>query len=183
MEKRSSSNASEFVLFLLFDSILNWFAGFQKLFLNSQCFLHSKVDLFFGKSKNKGANYEALSNKISTVQDNGKMSREEVEMVMEKLRIACDQEDEMIHGSNEISDLFEDKEPSVEEVKEAFDVFDVNRDGFVDAGELQRVLCSLGFVQGSKMKECEKMIRVFDENRDGLIDFDEFVKLMESSFF
>ena len=45
------------------------------------------------------------------------------------------------YGSKELSKLFEEQEPSLEEVKQAFDVFDENKDGFIDAKELQRVLC------------------------------------------
>lgn len=86
------------------------------------------------------------------------------------------------YGSDELSRLFEEEEPSLEELKEAFDVFDVNRDGFIDALELQRVLCILGLKEGLKMDNCNKMIKNFDENRDGRIDFREFVKFMEHSF-
>ncbi|KAL0431721.1 UNVERIFIED_CONTAM: putative calcium-binding protein CML46 [Sesamum radiatum] len=71
--------------------------------------------------------------------------------------------------------------PNLEEVKEAFDVFDSNRDGFIDAEELQKVLCALGLKEGSEMENCRRMIGLFDENGDGRIDFDEFVKFMESS--
>ncbi|KAK9188953.1 hypothetical protein WN944_020358 [Citrus x changshan-huyou] len=78
--------------------------------------------------------------------------------------------------------LFEEKEPSLEEVKDAFDVFDENKDGFIDALELQRVLCILGMKEGFQLENCKKMIKTFDENGDGSIDFKEFVKFMESSF-
>ncbi|ESR56647.1 hypothetical protein CICLE_v10024475mg, partial [Citrus x clementina] len=84
--------------------------------------------------------------------------------------------------SRELSRLFEEKEPSLEEVKDAFDVFDENKDGFIDALELQRVLCILGMKEGFQLENCKKMIKTFDENGDGSIDFKEFVKFMESSF-
>lgn len=106
-------------------------------------------------------------------------------MVMEKLGIFCSPEGEELQewfGSNELSGLFDEKEPSLEEVKEAFDVFDENRDGFIDAGELQTVLCILGLKEGKQLENCKKMIRTFDENRDGRIDFNEFVKFMENGF-
>ncbi|XVE83761.1 hypothetical protein DITRI_Ditri16bG0112500 [Diplodiscus trichospermus] len=75
-----------------------------------------------------------------------------------------------------------EEEPSLEEVKQAFDVFDVNKDGFIDAEELQRVLCILGLKEGLKMENCIKMIKTFDKNGDDRIDFQEFVKFMENSF-
>ncbi|KAG6524158.1 hypothetical protein ZIOFF_014049 [Zingiber officinale] len=71
--------------------------------------------------------------------------------------------------------LFEEKEPSLEEVKEAFLVFDENGDGFIDAAELQSVLRRLGFAEGAELEECREMIRVYDANEDGKIGFSEFV--------
>ncbi|KAL7094737.1 hypothetical protein ACP275_11G122800 [Erythranthe tilingii] len=79
-------------------------------------------------------------------------------------------------------DLFEERSPCLDEVKEAFDVFDENRDGFIDAKELHKVLCALGLNEGLEMENCRRMIGVFDENGDGRIDFDEFVKFMEINF-
>ncbi|KAF6148144.1 hypothetical protein GIB67_011919 [Kingdonia uniflora] len=182
MEKTSSHTYSpsfslaDVLEFIFFHVIFNWVIKIQKYY---RYFL-------VGRSKRKLAKSESFNHKVrvSEKQDDGKLEREDVEMVMEKLRIVCDPKCEKLQerlGLNEVSCMF-DEEPSVEEVKEAFDVFDVNKDGFVDATELQRVLSSLGCREGSEMERCEKMIRTFDENEDGMIDFDEFVKLMERSF-
>ncbi|KAF9626224.1 hypothetical protein IFM89_031351 [Coptis chinensis] len=196
MEKTSSNTLSPFSLagliwFLLFDGVLNWIIEFKKFYSSSRCFFQSLTEFFVGKSKGgsekKIANSELLKHKLSLKEkvEDGKLSREDVEMVMGNLRIVCNPDEDKPRerlGLHELSVLFEEKEPSVEEVKEAFDIFDENRDGFVDASELQRVICSLGFKEGSKLVDCETMIRAFDENRDGKIDFNEFVKLMENSF-
>ncbi|XP_075475251.1 putative calcium-binding protein CML46 [Primulina tabacum] len=82
---------------------------------------------------------------------------------------------------NDVFALFESRSPRLDEVKEAFDVFDKNKDGFIEAWELWKVLCDLGLDEGSKMEDCRRMIGAFDENGDGMIDFDEFVKFMENS--
>lgn len=79
-------------------------------------------------------------------------------------------------GCSEIAGVFEE-EVRVEELKEAFDVFDQDNDGFIDAKELQRVLLALGLRQGEELKACRKMIGVFDDDGDEKIDFHEFVKL------
>ncbi|XP_026378283.1 probable calcium-binding protein CML45 [Papaver somniferum] len=89
---------------------------------------------------------------------------------------------EMRLNSVEFSNLFDEDEPSLTELKKAFDLFDQNKDGFIDERELQDVLFKLGFKEGHDIKECKRMIRVFDDNRDGRIDFNEFVKCMEKSF-
>ncbi|GFY84903.1 calcium-binding EF-hand family protein [Actinidia rufa] len=96
------------------------------------------------------------------IEEDGDLCKEDVEEVM--------------------TSLFEEKEPGLNEVKEAFDVFDENRDGFLDAGELQRVLCNLGFKDGLDIEKCRRMIDAFDDNGDGTIDFTEFVKLVEKMF-
>lgn len=116
------------------------------------------------------------------VEDN-KLSIGEVKIVMEKLGTLCELDDENSQeriGLDEIAGLF-DEEPSPEEVKEAFDMFDKNNDGFIDAGELGKVLSTLGVMEPSEV-ECQRMIRVFDDNGDGRIDFQEFVKILEPSF-
>ncbi|KAL6294747.1 hypothetical protein ACE6H2_002889 [Prunus campanulata] len=85
-------------------------------------------------------------------------------------------------GAEELWRLFDEEEPSLEEVKEAFDVFDENRDGFIDAAEVQRALSNFGFKDAFGLDECQRMINEADMNQDGVIDFDEFVKHMENSF-
>lgn len=104
-----------------------------------------------------------------------KLSIEEVKMAMEELIILQETSD-----SSEIASLFEE-EVSLEEVTEAFSLFDENNDGFIDTGELRNVLGKLIFTQFSEA-ECKKMISAFDDDKDGRIDFDEFVKLLECSF-
>ncbi|RRT38981.1 hypothetical protein B296_00040689, partial [Ensete ventricosum] len=112
------------------------------------------------------------------------LGREDVEMVMDVMGLRCSSDGEPLRevSSDELSSLFEEKEPSLEEVKETFRVFDQNGDGFIDALELQRVLTGLGFVEGSETDACGRMIELYDENHDGKIDFVEFVRLMEMSF-
>ncbi|OMO53596.1 Calcium-binding EF-hand [Corchorus olitorius] len=98
----------------------------------------------------------------------------EVKMVIEGA--LCNRENE-----DKIGGLFEEDEPSLEEVKEAFDVFDENKDGFIDTNELRNVLFSLRFMEASE-EDCKRMIKGFDYNLDGRIDLGEFIKVMEKSF-
>ncbi|PHU07719.1 putative calcium-binding protein CML30 [Capsicum chinense] len=80
--------------------------------------------------------------------------------------------------SNDIFDLFgEELEAKEQDIKEAFDVFDENKYGFIDERDLQRVFCAMGLKEVVKLDNRNKMIMAFDENRDGRIDFWEFVKL------
>ncbi|GAB4827318.1 hypothetical protein Ancab_034204 [Ancistrocladus abbreviatus] len=109
----------------------------------------------------------------------GEMCKEDIMTVMEKLGVPCNPEEELVCGGETIKGIFEEREISLDEVKEAFLVFDENRDGFIDASELQRVMCILRLRQGSELQACRLMIRAFDENGDGKIDFAEFVSFME----
>ena len=82
-------------------------------------------------------------------------------------------------GEEDLVGMFEEEEPSFEEIKETFKVFDGDEDGFVGAEDLQRVVLSLGLKECCSFDECKNMIKRFDVNGDGLIDFQEFVTLMD----
>lgn len=203
MEDTSSTNrSSSFPLWILVDVFLvhkisNWVNFIHKFVPRFHSFLQSKLD--FGNSKvrsvkstsSSNSSFEeelSINNHQQVLEDKKdvdvKLSREDVTTVMETLGIFCSPESEELQdwfSSNNLPGLFEE-EPSLKEVKEAFDVFDKNGDGFIDAEELQRVLSLLGLKQGSDIENCKRMIRSFDENRDGRIDFNEYVKLMEASF-
>ncbi|THU51881.1 hypothetical protein C4D60_Mb06t35740 [Musa balbisiana] len=71
----------------------------------------------------------------------------------------------------------EDEEETA--LKEAFDVFDGNRDGVIAAEELATVLTSLGLKQGARVEDCRDMIRRVDKDGDGKVSFDEFKKMMK----
>ncbi|GAB4840026.1 hypothetical protein Ancab_020735 [Ancistrocladus abbreviatus] len=112
------------------------------------------------------------------------ISMAEVKFVMGKLGMCVDEAADggpRKVGLDEFKELFEVEEPSFEEIKEAFDVFDENRDGSIDAVELNRVLCRLGLKEwgDGSVEQCGKMIGKFDENGDGVLDFNEFVKCLE----
>jgi len=61
----------------------------------------------------------------------------------------------------------------------AFEVFDINKDGFISAAELYRVLSDLGEVLTEE--DCRTMIRNVDRNGDQLVDFSEFKYLMQDT--
>ncbi|KAM0936775.1 putative EF-hand domain-containing protein [Dioscorea sansibarensis] len=117
------------------------------------------------------------------------ISREDVEMVLERMMMmSCvgtssgSQFREYI-AFDELVSMFEEKEPSLMEMRDAFGVFDENGDGFIDAVELQRILDMLGLREGVDVDACQRMIDMHDHNLDGRIDFHEFVEFMESSCF
>lgn len=71
------------------------------------------------------------------------------------------------------------KEGGEEDLKEAFDVFDKDRDGLITVEELGVVLCALGLKEGKKVEDCKEMIMKVDMDGDGMVNFDEFKKMMK----
>lgn len=69
-----------------------------------------------------------------------------------------------------------DSEELLENLKHAFDVFDVDKNGVISAEELMNVLVSLG--EECDIEECRKMIGGVDSDGDGTISFEEFKVMM-----
>lgn len=108
------------------------------------------------------------------------LTQEDIKTVMIRIGFNLDQENSMAIGNVSIPRIFDDDEPSLQEVREAFLVFDHNNDGYFDASDLQRVLKSLGLGEGVGMDDCEQMIAKYDMNKDRRIDVSEFTKVLES---
>ncbi|KAJ0031753.1 hypothetical protein Pint_13777 [Pistacia integerrima] len=80
------------------------------------------------------------------------------------------------HGaSGKIEEVFDQEE----DLKEAFDVFDKDKDGLISVEELGFVLSSLGLKEGKKIENCKEMIRRVDSDGDGMVNFDEFRRMMK----
>ncbi|KAG0618302.1 hypothetical protein M758_4G053200 [Ceratodon purpureus] len=83
-----------------------------------------------------------------------------------------------------VSSDLEDGKPcasslEMEALQSAFNVFDSNKDGFISAGELHRVLSCLGDDHIS-IDDCRYMISCVDIDGNQLVDFKEFQTLMSS---
>ncbi|KAL8117902.1 putative calcium-binding protein CML23 [Apium graveolens] len=64
------------------------------------------------------------------------------------------------------------------ELRDAFDVYDRDKNGVISVSELHYTLKSLG--QKCTMRDCEKMISAVDVDGDGAVNFEEFKKMMNS---
>ncbi|XP_015161230.1 probable calcium-binding protein CML45 [Solanum tuberosum] len=153
------------------------------LVITSQEFssLFRAILFVFNTPFNKPDNAETSSK--ANVNTEG-LLEEDVELVLDTLMSFCNQNGDKNIDEVELVDVFDsfdETEPSLEEVKEAFDVFDENGDGYIDANELDKVISKMGFLELSVL-DCQRMIAPFDENRDGRIEFGEFVKLMDHIF-
>ena len=64
----------------------------------------------------------------------------------------------------------------MEEIREAFNLFDTDASGSIDAKELKAAMRALGFQV--KKAEIRKMIADIDKDASGAIEFDEFIEMM-----
>jgi centrin-3 len=65
------------------------------------------------------------------------------------------------------------------DIKEAFELFDENKDGAVDYHELKAAMLSLGFDLGKA--EVLKILRDHGKSGEGLMNFENFAKISASS--
>ncbi|XP_020571276.1 probable calcium-binding protein CML10 [Phalaenopsis equestris] len=72
-----------------------------------------------------------------------------------------------------------DSTAALEDLRHAFSVFDLDRNGSISAEELARVMRGLG--EGVSVAQCRKMIDGVDQDGDGLISFEEFKVMMSKS--
>lgn len=69
-----------------------------------------------------------------------------------------------------------DPDEIMENLRDAFSVYDIDGNGAITAEELQEVLRSLG--EECSIGECRKMINGVDADGDGAINFEEFKVMM-----
>lgn len=62
------------------------------------------------------------------------------------------------------------------EMRQAFQVFDIDGDGLIDAHELRQTMANLG--ENLSDEDVRAMIKEADKNGDGKVDYDEFVHMI-----
>ncbi|KAI3407820.1 uncharacterized protein J3R85_020723 [Psidium guajava] len=70
-------------------------------------------------------------------------------------------------------------ECGAKELKDAFDLYDLDGNGVISAGELHAVMKKLG--QKCSLGDCRKMISSVDRDGDGNVNFEEFKKMMTTT--
>ncbi|KAL4352213.1 hypothetical protein GQ457_06G008330 [Hibiscus cannabinus] len=124
----------------------------------------------------------------------GMITKEELSMSLEKLGIfISNKEVTQIFESIDVNgDGFVDvdefgmlyrttvnEENEEEDMLEAFNVFDQNKDGFITFEELSSVLSSLGLKQGIALEDCQRMMTKVDADGDGRVNFIEFKQMIK----
>lgn len=66
-----------------------------------------------------------------------------------------------------------------ESLRDAFDYYDLDRNGLISAKELHSVMRKLG--EKCTLSDCSRMISSVDRDGDGSVNFDEFKEMMTRS--
>ena len=82
----------------------------------------------------------------------------------------------MMRKTRQVKRRTELTEEQKQEIKEAFDLFDTDGSGAIDAKELKVAMRALGFEP--KKEEIRKMIADADKDGSGTIEFPEFLEMM-----
>merc|ERR1719258_997954 len=64
---------------------------------------------------------------------------------------------------------------SDDQIKEAFDTFDLDQNKFIGVAEIKHILAIIG--EAASDAEMDEMIRMCDTDGDGQVTYDEFYKL------
>ncbi|CAH9086865.1 unnamed protein product [Cuscuta epithymum] len=72
-----------------------------------------------------------------------------------------------------------DSNADEKELLEAFNLYDIDKNGKITVSELKLVMESLG--EKCSSKDCKRMIRKVDVDGDGCVNFEEFKKMMSKS--
>ncbi|KAK1357723.1 EF hand calcium-binding family protein [Heracleum sosnowskyi] len=181
MELRSFS----FIYICMF---LNWLTELHGIYSVK---LYATIEFIFVACKSPVEDTKSEAEKRSSPDEEIDCGREnvllrgDVEMVMERLGLFCRPRNGEMVGvtlrTDEMATLFDENEPSIDEVRQAFHLYDENCDGYIDEHELKNVLERLG-IEGLSERECQDMIAAYDFNGDRKIDFAEFFKIVEDSF-
>jgi EF-hand domain pair len=116
-----------------------------------------------------------------TFREDIEVSYDDVNVAMKRLGIIIDNKGQNNSLIKEVNVILEKKLASVEDLKEAFEVFDNDRDGFITPTKLWILMEKLGLIAEMRYEDCDKMIRVYDMDGDGKISFNEFKHMMENA--
>ncbi|XVF81862.1 hypothetical protein PTKIN_Ptkin15bG0189700 [Pterospermum kingtungense] len=70
----------------------------------------------------------------------------------------------------------EDSQCGNKELRDAFDMYDLDKNGLISANELHSVMKRLG--EKCSLSDCRRMISQVDKDGDGNVNFEEFKKMM-----
>ncbi|KAL4569392.1 hypothetical protein LXL04_025028 [Taraxacum kok-saghyz] len=107
------------------------------------------------------------------------ISAEEVKEVMTKIDTDCDGFINLEEFAGFCKENAGNQDEGLNELQEAFELYDLNKNGLISSTELHQILTRLG--ERCTVEDCVKMIKSVDSDGDGYVDFEEFKKMMSRS--
>ncbi|KAK7344182.1 hypothetical protein VNO77_13516 [Canavalia gladiata] len=118
---------------------------------------------------------EELANAIRTLNQHNPR-KEELEIMMNEVDMDGNGTIEFGHFLNLMARKMKKQSELEEEFKEAFRLFDKDKDGYISPTELLCVMRSIGVKVTEE--ELEQMIIVADVDGDGRVNYEEYVRMM-----
>ncbi|KAL8248523.1 hypothetical protein R6Q59_005391 [Mikania micrantha] len=105
-------------------------------------------------------------------------SDEEVKQMMTNIDTDCDGFINLEEFTGFCKERSGDRDGEMKELREAFELYDLNKNGLISSTELHQILTRLG--EKCTNDDCVKMIKSVDSDGDGFVNFEEFKKMMSS---
>ncbi|KAA0053141.1 hypothetical protein IC582_013665 [Cucumis melo] len=105
----------------------------------------------------------------------GNISTGEIHRIMSEI----DKDGDGFIDLDEFTDFTSSSTGGNKDLQDAFDLYDIDKNGLISAKELHSVLKRLG--EKCSLKDCCRMISSVDVDGDGHVNFEEFKKMMTRS--
>ncbi|KAI7758123.1 hypothetical protein M8C21_010570 [Ambrosia artemisiifolia] len=106
-------------------------------------------------------------------------SEEEVKQMMANIDTDCDGFINLEEFAGLCKGNADDQDGGMKELHEAFELYDLNKNGLISSTELHQILTRLG--EKCTVEDCVNMIKSVDSDGDGYVNFEEFKKMMTKS--
>jgi calcium-binding protein CML len=185
---------------------LVYFSLFRLLVSSRVLFLPNNVGVNNNNPKNKKKkNMDVSDSKVAAFQhafhmfdkkSDGAICGEELEQMFTALgeSVTADEVKDMIAevdvsgtGTIELNEFMfmmakrQQTDDAKNDPRAAFDVFDANKDGFIDEQELSDGMERLG--EKLTLQECREIIATADKDKDGKLSFAEFLSMSDNQYF
>ncbi|XP_024994075.1 calcium-binding allergen Ole e 8-like [Cynara cardunculus var. scolymus] len=107
------------------------------------------------------------------------ISAEEVEKVMTTIDTDCDGFINLEEFAGFCKGNADEQDGGIKELEEAFQLYDLNKNGLISSTELHQILTRLG--ERCTVDDCVTMIKSVDSDGDGFVNFEEFKKMMSNN--
>ena len=133
-------------------------------------------NIIIEEDENENSNENKSSPKINESNENNEENENKLSSLNEEEEEEIEEEEK--YDEEEEKELTKEEKEKNMEIKEAFNVFDKDCDGFITTDELATVMRTLG--HNPTKEELDELIKQYDKDESGTIDLNEFMDLMNN---